>query len=188
MDDLDHLLRRAHALEHFLSQAFFAHAFHKVFDDLEVDVRLQKSQPHLAQTGLHVFFGELAAPAERAEHAGKSVGKALEHEDPASAALPRHGAAATKCLSSRRNRRAKWRFIGCLRRAVKSPGAALTGVQPPSRVSPRESTVRETSHCFVRRHGRRQALCVFLLRSPGHSSGGSVRRIIDKLMRHSQWR
>ncbi len=135
MDDLDHLLGRAHALERFLSQTFLAHAFHKVFDDLEVNVRFQKRQPHFAQTGLHVFFGELTAPAERAEYAGKSVGKALEHEYPASAATPLQEAAATKRLSSRRNRRTKWEFIGFLRLDVKSPCAVIDR---------RESHVSET--------------------------------------------
>ena len=91
IDDFNHLLGRAYAFERFLPQALFAHAFHKVFDNLEVDVRFQERQPHFAQTGLHVFLGELAAPAERAEYAGKSVGKALEHEDPASAAVPSRG-------------------------------------------------------------------------------------------------
>ena len=69
MNNLDHLLGRAHALEHLLPQALFAHAFHKVFNDLEVDVRLKQGKAHFAQASLHVFFGKLPAPAECAEYA-----------------------------------------------------------------------------------------------------------------------
>ena len=49
MDDLDDLLRRTDALDEFLSQALLADVLHKVLDDLEVDVGLQKGKTHLAQ-------------------------------------------------------------------------------------------------------------------------------------------
>ena len=69
VNNLDHLLGRANTLEHLLPQALFAHAFHKVFNDLEVDVRLKQGKAHFAQASLHVFFGKLPAPAECAEYA-----------------------------------------------------------------------------------------------------------------------
>lgn len=89
IDDFNNLLGRVHALERLLTQTLHAHAFHKVLDDFEIDVSFQKRQPHLAQARLHVFLGEPAVPAERAEHAGKSVGKALEHGDLKALAVPR---------------------------------------------------------------------------------------------------
>ena len=73
MNDLDHLLCRTYPFEHFLAETLLAHVFNKVFNDLEVNVRFQQGQPHFAQAGLHVFFGKLAASAERTEYAGKSV-------------------------------------------------------------------------------------------------------------------
>ena len=69
VNNLNHLLGRAHALKHLLPKALFAHAFHKVFNDLEVDVRLKQGKAHLAQASLHIFFGKLPAPAECAEYA-----------------------------------------------------------------------------------------------------------------------
>ena len=83
MNDLDDLLRRADALDEFLPQALLADVLHKVLDDLEVDVGLQKGKAHLAQAGLDIFFRQLAASAEGAEHTGKAIGKAFEHGNPA---------------------------------------------------------------------------------------------------------
>ena len=78
MDDLDHLLGRAHALEDGLPEALFADAFHKIPDDAEIDIRLEQGKAHLAQARLDILLVELAR-AEGTEDAGKSVGKALEH-------------------------------------------------------------------------------------------------------------
>ena len=85
--DLDDLLRGADALDNFLSEAFAAHILHKILDDLEIDVGFQQRETHLAQTGLNVFLGQLALPAQIAEGGRKSVGKIFEHDSPT--ALPR---------------------------------------------------------------------------------------------------
>ena len=79
MHHLDDLLRRTHALEDFLPEAFAAYAFHKVLDDLEVDVRFQQGKPNLAQACLNVFFGQVRLSPQIAESGRKTVGKALEH-------------------------------------------------------------------------------------------------------------
>ncbi len=83
MDDLDDLLRRADPLDELLPQALLADVLHKVLDDLEIDVGLQQGKAHLAQAGLDIFFRQLAASAEGAEHTGKAIGKAFEHGNPA---------------------------------------------------------------------------------------------------------
>ena len=79
MNHLDDLLRRTHALEDFLTETFDAYAFHKVLDDLEIDVRFQQGEPDLAQARLDVFFGQARLPPQVAESGRKTVGKALEH-------------------------------------------------------------------------------------------------------------
>ena len=62
VDDLDHLLGRRKALEHLLADGPLTHPREELPDDLEVDVRFEKGQPHLSQGRLDVLFAELAPP------------------------------------------------------------------------------------------------------------------------------
>ncbi len=64
VDDLDELLRRGQAAEHFGAQRTLFDLVDELLDDLEVDVGLEQSQPDLARGPLNVFVGEPALPLE----------------------------------------------------------------------------------------------------------------------------
>jgi len=76
---VDDLLHGREAGEHLGAQRPLLHPLDKLADDLEVDVRLQQSQPHLAQRLVQDALGDGAAAAQAAKYALKLVGKGFEH-------------------------------------------------------------------------------------------------------------
>ena len=54
IDDLHDLLPGGQPLENLGAGRAFAHPRHEILDDLEVDVRLEQRQPHLAHGGVDV--------------------------------------------------------------------------------------------------------------------------------------
>ena len=61
---LDHLLAGGNAVQHFFPKAGFLHVADKVTRYLEIDIRLQQRQPHLAQRVFYVFFAQRAVAAQ----------------------------------------------------------------------------------------------------------------------------
>ena len=79
VDDLNDLLPGKKAFQHLCANGALGHLVHEGLDDLEVDVRLQKSQLDLPHARLHVGLGEFSLVAELLKSFGKLVGKIGEH-------------------------------------------------------------------------------------------------------------
>ena len=78
IDDLDDLLPRREALEHFLSDRALRHGLDKVFDHEEVDVGLEQRKLDLAHNVAHILLGELAAPGQFLENTLQFSGDAFK--------------------------------------------------------------------------------------------------------------
>ena len=63
MDCLHDLLSGLQALQDLLAECALAHLGDELLDDLEVDVRLEQSEPNLAHRTRDRFLVELSAPA-----------------------------------------------------------------------------------------------------------------------------
>ncbi len=79
MDDLHDLLAGRQALADVLAERPLAHLRHEALDDVEVDVRLEQRETHLAHGARDRLLVEDAAPAQVAERMLKLVGKRVEH-------------------------------------------------------------------------------------------------------------
>ncbi len=80
MDDLHDLLAGRQALGDVLAERALAHLRDELPDDLEVDVRLEQREAHLAHRARDRLLVEGAAAAEVAEGALELVGEGVEHE------------------------------------------------------------------------------------------------------------
>ena len=72
-DDLHDLLARVERREHVLPERPLLHRGRELLDDLEVDVRLEQREAHLAHRLVDVVLGQLAARADVAERGLKPV-------------------------------------------------------------------------------------------------------------------
>jgi hypothetical protein len=79
VDDLHDLLPGFEALRHLDAGRALLHARDEVLDDLEVDVRLEQSEPDLAHGLREVLFGQRPVPSEVAEGRLQLVGKRVKH-------------------------------------------------------------------------------------------------------------
>jgi hypothetical protein len=77
--DLHDLLARVERLEHVLAERPLLYRRGELLDDLEVHVRLEQREAHLAHRLVHVVLGQLAARADVAEGALEAVGEGVEH-------------------------------------------------------------------------------------------------------------
>ena len=59
-DDLDELLPRRNAREHFFAEHLLFDLFKEILCDFVIDVRLEEGDPHLSQGVLDVGFGQFA--------------------------------------------------------------------------------------------------------------------------------
>jgi hypothetical protein len=78
-DDLHDLLAGVERLEDVLPERALLDRSGELLDDLEVHVRLEQRQPHLAHRLVDVVLGQLAARADVAESGLKPIGKRVEH-------------------------------------------------------------------------------------------------------------
>jgi hypothetical protein len=79
VDDLDHLLAGREALEHVLPERTLFDRGREALRNLEVDVRLEERESHLAHGLRDRLLIEPSAPAKVAERALKPVGERVEH-------------------------------------------------------------------------------------------------------------
>ena len=80
VDDADDLLGGGDRLQDLLAQRAFTHAGDEVADHLEVDVRLEQRDPHLAERLVEFGLADASLVAEALERALESVRKCVEHE------------------------------------------------------------------------------------------------------------
>ena len=104
VDDLHDLLAGSERLEHVGTDGALADAVDQGTGDLEVDVRLEEGETHLAHPQLDLLLGQAAAPGERLEDLTEAVGEGFEHGQPSSPRRARSPAS----TASRRDSSAAW--------------------------------------------------------------------------------
>jgi hypothetical protein len=80
VDDLHDLLAGRQALEDLGPDVLLADAGDEVLDDLEVDVRLEEGQPHLAHRRVDVGLGHPAPAGEVGEGRAEAIAQGVEHD------------------------------------------------------------------------------------------------------------
>ena len=73
MHDLDDLLLGPNALDQLRADGLVVDPRHELLDDVEMNVGLEQRGPDLAQTFLHVRFGQHTADAEALERRTRAV-------------------------------------------------------------------------------------------------------------------
>ena len=79
MQDADQGLARAQAGADFGAERPRADGVDEALDDRQRHVRLEQRDPHLAQRGGDVVFGEPAAPAQRRHRGAEAPAELIEH-------------------------------------------------------------------------------------------------------------
>ncbi len=79
VDDLHDLLAGGQAVEDLGAGRALAHAGHEVLDDLEVDVRLEQRQAHLAHGGIDVGLADSPAARQGTEGLAQPLAQRVEH-------------------------------------------------------------------------------------------------------------
>ena len=79
VDDLDDLLLGPHSLDELRSRRPVGDPLHELLDDLQIDVGFQQRGANLAQSLLHVRFGQNAADLEAPKGGRKPFLKVIEH-------------------------------------------------------------------------------------------------------------
>ena len=82
VDDLDDLLLGPNALDQLRPDRLVGDPGHELLDDVEIDVGLEQRVADLAQTLLHVRFGQHAADAEPPKRRGQPFLQVVEHRSP----------------------------------------------------------------------------------------------------------
>ena len=78
VDDLNDRLCSGEGIKHILSDRAFLDAFHKVLDDLEIDIGLEECHAHLAHRIIDIFLCQLAVSAHFFENALQAIRQILK--------------------------------------------------------------------------------------------------------------
>ena len=73
------LLARSHAAKHLFAERFFFHPGDKILRDLEIHIRIEQGQPHLAEGIGDIRFRDPPLPSQVFENILKLVGKSAKH-------------------------------------------------------------------------------------------------------------
>ncbi len=82
LDNRDDLLPRREAFQHVGADGAIPYAGDEIFDDLKVDVGLQKGQADLPQGFFDIGLGQLSPSAKLLEDAFEALTQILKHERP----------------------------------------------------------------------------------------------------------
>ena len=138
VDDADDLLAGRDRGQNLLPEPLLAHAGDEVTDDLEVDVRFEERDAHLAQGFVELLLADAAAGAEASEGVLESFGEGVEH----ASSVPK---AATRRLGRATQREARARASA--RRASPGSGGSHSARHDPGATRRAPRTSRSGASC-----------------------------------------